>query len=116
MLEVEIKKIDVRDIILKEYVTADEVRLLYSEDYYALITGRLKTETKVYNEKPREELFLEIEYKGSKRRTWLKLTNPILVELGMKLGNDSDNWAGHTLFMKLDKWNSREVVRVEVVE
>lgn len=112
----EIKEIDVKNFLVKDYLTVDELSLLSFDDHYVTVTGRLKSETNIYNEKPKEELFMEIQFNGSKRNQWIKLTNPIMKELGAKLGTLSSRWGGSTLKLKTVKWNTKDVLRIEVIE
>lgn len=111
----EIKEIDVKNFLIKDYLTVDELSLLSLDDYFVTVTGRLKSETNVYSDKPKEELFLEIMFNGSKRKQWLKLTNPIMKELGAKLGTLSSRWGGSTLKLKTVKWNTKDVLRIDVL-
>ena len=112
----EINEIDVRKMLIKDYITADEISILPVEDYFVVLTGKMKSETVIYGEKPIEELYTQVIMAGSNRQTWLKLTNPIMKELGSKISYLSTSWAGHSLKLKLDKWNGREVVRVDVMK
>ena len=70
--------IDMRDYLIREYITADEISILNNADYWIKFTGEEKIKEVTYGDKTKEEAYAEVEYTNSKRKTWLKLNNPIM--------------------------------------